>query len=56
MLSGWLDELCKLRDNLQDLAMLDQATIRERPPVSWEVGFRPGGDGGLDRLRARRLT
>jgi hypothetical protein len=35
---GWLDDLVRIRDNLAEIAVLDDAAVRERPPKSWEVG------------------
>lgn len=33
----WLRELCNIRDNLGHLAQLEDAVVREQPPVEWEV-------------------
>ncbi|KAL2759111.1 hypothetical protein ACRALDRAFT_2041107 [Sodiomyces alcalophilus JCM 7366] len=33
---AWLTELESHRDNLDELVLLDQQTLRERPPKSWE--------------------
>ncbi|KAI3321266.1 hypothetical protein HD806DRAFT_503591 [Xylariaceae sp. AK1471] len=32
----WLGELCNIRDNLGDLARLEDALVQEQPPVEWE--------------------
>lgn len=34
---GWVDDLCQMRDNLAELAILDNLTAKERPPRSWDV-------------------
>ncbi|KAI1148881.1 hypothetical protein F4825DRAFT_76212 [Nemania diffusa] len=36
LLQTWLRELSHLRDNLGDLAQLEDASVREKPPVEWE--------------------
>ncbi|KAI1826987.1 hypothetical protein F4861DRAFT_463769 [Xylaria intraflava] len=36
LLKKWLGELCHIRDNLGDLVLLEQASIREQPPIEWE--------------------
>lgn len=41
LLQTWLRELSHLRDNLGDLAQLEDASVREKPPVEWEVSFGP---------------
>ena len=33
----WIGELCEFRDNLDEMILLDQISIQERPPKSWEV-------------------
>ena len=37
LLEAWIDDLRKLRDNLTDCVGLDEATLRNNPPQSWEV-------------------
>lgn len=37
LLQRWLGELCKIRDNLGDLAQLGDGVMREDPPKDWEV-------------------
>ncbi|KAI1482551.1 hypothetical protein F4774DRAFT_406725 [Daldinia eschscholtzii] len=36
LLEAWNGELCKMRDNLEDMAELDATEIRNKPPESWE--------------------
>jgi len=38
LLQSWTKDLCKVRDNLDDLSEKPNADIRESPPKSWEVG------------------
>lgn len=37
LLDDWVNDLCKIRDNLMDEAIMDEETIRSQPPESWEV-------------------
>lgn len=37
VLKKWLKDLEHLRDNLDDLHLLDHIALRQRPPRSWEV-------------------
>lgn len=37
MLKMWLKELEGLRDNLDDVHLLDELALKQRPPRSWEV-------------------
>jgi hypothetical protein len=37
LLDSWLGELCKVRDNLAAEAKMDNTTLRDRPPESWEA-------------------
>ncbi|KAL0936462.1 C6 zinc finger domain protein [Colletotrichum truncatum] len=37
VLKRWLEELEGLRDNLDDVHLLDDLAVRQRPPRSWEV-------------------
>ncbi|KAI0908255.1 hypothetical protein F4823DRAFT_625739 [Ustulina deusta] len=37
LLKTWLGELCRIRDNLGDLALLEYASVREQSPVEWET-------------------
>ncbi len=41
LLKTWLGELCRIRDNLGDLALLEYASVREQSPVEWEVCCLP---------------
>ncbi|KAI1169752.1 hypothetical protein F4777DRAFT_596019 [Nemania sp. FL0916] len=36
LLKTWLKELVHHRDNLSDLALLEDSSIKEQPPVEWE--------------------
>ncbi|KAK6948456.1 hypothetical protein Daesc_010222 [Daldinia eschscholtzii] len=36
LLEAWNGELCKMRDNLEDMAELDATAIPNKPPESWE--------------------
>ncbi|KAI1422543.1 hypothetical protein F5Y12DRAFT_609193 [Xylaria sp. FL1777] len=36
LLKTWLGELCRIRDNLGDLALLEYASVREQSPIEWE--------------------
>lgn len=40
LLQAWLEDLCRVRDNLGDAARLDDSARRDRPPKEWEVGAR----------------
>lgn len=37
LLQTWLGELCKLRENLGDLAQLEHSAARMHPPKEWKV-------------------
>lgn len=37
LLGGWVDELCKVRENLGNLAQLENGVVRTEPPAEWEV-------------------
>lgn len=37
LLQTWLGDLCKVRENLGDLAQLGDRAMRRRPPGEWEV-------------------
>jgi hypothetical protein len=37
LLQTWLGELCKVRENLGDLAELEDSLVRAQPPKEWEV-------------------
>jgi hypothetical protein len=37
LFNTWLGELCSIRDNLGDLARLEDASVRKQPPLEWEV-------------------
>lgn len=37
LLFAWLRELCKVRENLGDLAQLGDGAVRELPAQEWEV-------------------
>ena len=37
LLESWVEDLCKLRDNLADYVDKDEAALRNNPPQSWEV-------------------
>jgi hypothetical protein len=37
LLQTWLGELCKLRENLGDLAQLEHNAARKHPPAEWKV-------------------
>lgn len=37
LLKTWLSELCRIRDNLGDLALLDSALVKDQSPAEWEV-------------------
>ncbi|TGJ79089.1 hypothetical protein E0Z10_g9674 [Xylaria hypoxylon] len=36
LLKIWLDELCRIRDNLGDLARLEYALVKQQPPIQWD--------------------
>ncbi|KAI0429325.1 hypothetical protein F5Y09DRAFT_310516 [Xylaria sp. FL1042] len=36
LLKTWLGELCRIRDNLGDMALLGYSSIRDQSPVEWE--------------------
>ncbi|KAI5923328.1 hypothetical protein F4810DRAFT_669811 [Camillea tinctor] len=36
LLESWNIELCKMRDNLDELVKMDQDDMRKKPPESWE--------------------
>ncbi|KAJ3577958.1 hypothetical protein NPX13_g2609 [Xylaria arbuscula] len=36
LLKTWLGELCRIRDNLGDLALLDSTLVRDQSPAEWE--------------------
>ncbi|KAH7305881.1 hypothetical protein B0I35DRAFT_109688 [Stachybotrys elegans] len=36
LLQKWLEELCTVRENLRDLAPMDNLLIRQQPPQEWE--------------------
>jgi hypothetical protein len=38
LLESWTKDLCKVRDNLDNLSEKPSADIRGSPPESWEVG------------------
>jgi hypothetical protein len=35
----WMEELCKIRENLGDLAQVEDSVMRQQPPVDWEVSL-----------------
>ncbi|GKT40179.1 transcription factor gsfR2 [Colletotrichum spaethianum] len=37
VLEGWLKELTVMRDNFDEVHLLDEGAVRARPPRSWEV-------------------
>lgn len=37
LLFKWVGELCRLRENLGDLAQLEDGIVRKQPPQEWEV-------------------
>jgi hypothetical protein len=37
LLQTWLADLCKVRENLGDLAQLGDSVMRKQPPGEWEV-------------------
>ena len=42
VLAIWLSDLCKIRDNLGDAALMDEGMRKNQPPKEWEVClFRP---------------
>ena len=43
LLQSWLGELCKVRENLGDLAGLDESAKRSQAPEEWEVSSLPLG-------------
>ncbi|KAI0813158.1 hypothetical protein GGR55DRAFT_639491 [Xylaria sp. FL0064] len=36
LLKSWLRELCRIRDNLGDMALLGYSSVKEQSPVAWE--------------------
>ncbi|RYP67545.1 hypothetical protein DL771_007195 [Monosporascus sp. 5C6A] len=36
LLQTWLGDLCRVRDNLGDLAQLGDSVMRKQPPIEWE--------------------
>ncbi|KAK5626139.1 hypothetical protein RRF57_001854 [Xylaria bambusicola] len=36
LLKTWLGELCRIRDNLGDLALLERALVKDQSPAGWE--------------------
>jgi hypothetical protein len=38
VLTAWLGDLCKIRENLGDLSEMNATAMRSHPPTSWEVG------------------
>lgn len=56
LLQAWLGELCKVRDNLGDLAQLEDTTARKQPPKEWEVRTSSLPHGIDTCLLARLLT
>lgn len=41
LLLTWLVELCKVRDNLGDVAQIEHGEARNQPPKEWQVRSRP---------------
>lgn len=39
LLGPWLGDLCRLRENLGDVARRGDGAAREQPPVEWEVSL-----------------
>lgn len=37
LLNSWLGDLCKVRENLGDVARLGNSTARTQPPADWDV-------------------
>jgi hypothetical protein len=37
LLNEWVDDLCKVRENLGNLAQLEHVVVRSAPPEEWEV-------------------
>ena len=37
LLQTWLGDLCRVRENLGDLAQLGDSVMRNQPPSEWEV-------------------
>jgi hypothetical protein len=37
LLQTWLRDLCRVRENLGDLAELEDSVVKALPPIEWEV-------------------
>jgi hypothetical protein len=40
LLEAWLEDLCRVRENLGGFSRLEDFRMREQPPKEWEVSFR----------------